>query len=430
MNQPSTFRLSFGATTLFKLFLIVGLVVISIVFIWYTLSIIQQLRAEAQQTVDSYVRLWQLAASENYSGGEVQIIFDEIIKKANFPVIIASVEGEPTNWRNVPGIDENDTSPEARGRVKELMAEVKEENGQIPLRFGGKTISYFYYGDSKVINDLRWMPFVELGLVAAFILVGFIGFQNIRRSEERKIWVGMAKETAHQLGTPISSLMGWLEILSADKVRQGGDREATNLETSDVFSQMKTDVARLSRVANRFGKIGSRPELRKTDIKGLILETAAYYRRRLPFDGRGIEIRTETSDLPPVSMNGELFTWAVENLLKNSLQAVDPQSGRIVMKANLSRDGRHVYIEIRDNGKGIPAGIARKLFRPGFTTKKRGWGLGLTLARRIIEEYHGGKISLVRSHPGETVFSIILPVEATKKEEATADRSDESESRV
>jgi NtrC-family two-component system sensor histidine kinase KinB len=259
------------------------------------------------------------------------------------------------------------------------------------------------------------MPFIELGLVGAFILVGFVGFQNIRRSEERKIWVGMAKETAHQLGTPISSLMGWLELIGdRSSVRPPG-AEASAIKAEEIYVQMKTDVDRLSRVANRFGQIGSRPELKETDINSLLEETAAYYRRRLPFNGQGVEIIYQKSTIPPIRMNGELFTWALENLIKNSLQAVDPLTGKVELEARISRDGTCAIIEVRDNGKGIPAVIARKLFRPGFTTKKRGWGLGLTLARRIVEEYHRGRIILLKSRPGETIFQISLRIKGLGK---------------
>ena len=415
MNKKKNIRLAIGATTLFKLFLLAGIVLISIVFIWYTLDVIEQLKEDAEQMVRSYVNLWQKAASDSTSSGEVQIIFEEVIKKANFPVVIADPEGQPIFWRNVEGIIDNDPLPETRSRVQKLVDELKQSGREIPLKFGETTINYFYYGDSPVIRQLQRMPFIEIGLVGAFILVGFIGFQNIRRSEERHIWVGMAKETAHQLGTPISSLMGWLELLP-DKARcEGAVDKSTDIETADIFRQMKTDVDRLQRVANRFGQIGSKPELKEININVLLEETAAYYRRRLPYDGKGIQIICTLADLPPVKLNGELITWAVENLVKNSLQAVDPQKGRIEILSTLAGDSYGLIVQVIDNGSGIPSGMARKLFRPGFTTKKRGWGLGLTLARRIVEDYHGGRITLLRSHPGETVFQIVLPLRKAVK---------------
>jgi signal transduction histidine kinase len=414
-NRKGHIRLAIGGTTVFKFFLLIGIAIISVVFIWYTLDVIDQLKKDAERMVTSYVRLWQLAASENSSGGEVQVIFEEVIKRANFPVIIASAERDPIFWRNVPGIVDNDPSAEAKMKVVELVREMREDKGEIPLKFAGKTISYFYYGDSRVIRQLQLMPFVEIGLVGAFILVGFIGFQNIRRSEERHIWVGMAKETAHQLGTPISSLLGWLEILRSESAGEASEDNQSGMTEKDMLAQMKTDVTRLQRVANRFGQIGAKPELNETDVDHLLEETVAYFHRRLPFNGKGVEIVYNRGNLGAVSINGELFTWAIENLVKNSLQVVDAKRGRVELKAYTSNDSHYMVIEVRDNGPGIPTGVARKIFRPGFTTKKRGWGLGLTLARRIIEEYHQGRISLVKSKPGETIFQVVLPVKGTKK---------------
>jgi signal transduction histidine kinase len=399
-----------GGTTLFKLFLIVGIIIIAAVFVWYTLDVIAQLKLDAEKMVATYVNLWQLAASDNTSGGEVQIIFEEVIKKANFPVIIADLNDQPIFWRNVEGIADNDPLPESKKEVALLIDKIKSSRGAIPLKYGDKTINYFYYGDSPVIRQLQTMPFVEIGLVALFILVGFIGFQNIRRSEERKIWVGMAKETAHQLGTPISSLMGWLELLFNRCKTRTSDESLSELKDEEIFKQMQTDVARLQNVANRFGQIGSLPELRETKVNDILEKTASYYRKRLPFDGKGVRIDCRLTPLPNIPANGQLLCWAVENLIKNSLQAVDPQNGHIELTSGLAKESRAVVIQVIDNGPGIPQSYARKIFRPGFTSKKRGWGLGLTLAKRIVEEYHKGKIVLLKSRPGETIFQITLPI--------------------
>ncbi|MCP4706527.1 MAG: HAMP domain-containing histidine kinase [candidate division Zixibacteria bacterium] len=415
MTNSNNIKMSVGRTTIFKLFLLVGIVAISIVFTWYTLDVVKQLKADAQQMVTSYVRLWQLAANESSTGQEVQVIFEEIIKKANFPVVITGTDGEPAFWRNIDGVIDNDPSEETHHLIKALVAEMKNDKGEFPLYFEETVISYFYYGDSKVIHQLQMMPFIEIGLVLAFLIIGFVGFQNIRRSEERHIWVGMAKEAAHQLGTPISSLMGWLELLAAGKATDSGGSNQTGLGEDEIFSQMKTDVKRLQRVANRFGQIGSKPDYTEIDLNELLGETVDYFRRRLPFDGQGVEIHFIKGDIPSVSLNGELFAWVVENLIKNSLQAVDPQSGQIDLKTVLVGNGQYIIIELADNGKGIPIGISRKIFRPGFSTKKRGWGLGLTLTRRIVEEYHRGRIMLVKSQPGETIFRVILPVKSSDR---------------
>ncbi|UCD63187.1 MAG: HAMP domain-containing histidine kinase, partial [Candidatus Zixiibacteriota bacterium] len=270
-------------------------------------------------------------------------------------------------------------------------------------------VNYFCYGDSKVINQLKLMPFIEIGIIVAFMLVAVIGFQNIRRSEERHIWVGMAKETAHQLGTPISSLMGWLEVLESEKESGGFSQDERKL-LEQTLENTRVDVVRLRKVANRFGQIGSVPELHPCDLNNVVDEAVQYYMRRLPFEGKGIRIEFSPSGLPPVLLNPELFGWALENLIKNSLQAVDPVKGRVMLRTTLLDSSRGAVIEVIDNGKGISASAARSVFKAGFSTKKRGWGLGLTLVKRIVEEYHGGRIILKRSRPGETVFEIQLPL--------------------
>lgn len=400
-----------GKSTIFKTFLLTGIAVISAFFIWYTFSVIDELQTDTRSQVEKYVKLWQMAANSPTIGSELQFIFNEIIVKANFPIIVLDNRREPIHWRNVAGIPA-DTTAETIGRLKEIAADMKESNGEFPIFFGEEYVNYFYYGDPAVITQLRYMPFIEIGIVLAFMIVGLIGFQNIRRSEERHIWVGMAKETAHQLGTPISSLMGWLEVLDGSALRDMS-REDAGKHLADTVENMQVDVRRLNKVANRFGKIGSRPELKPCAISDVVEEVVNYYRRRLPFEGKGIRIEFQGAETPDVPLNDELLSWALENLVKNALQAVDAKSGRVEIGIATDRDRRHVTVTLTDNGRGISAAAARKIFRPGFTTKKRGWGLGLTLVRRIVEEYHQGRVWLEHSRPGETVFKLQLPVGKT-----------------
>ena len=403
-----------GKSTLLKGFLLVGVVLVSVVFIWYTFSVIDQLKRDARDQVELYVKLWQEVANSPISGGQLQVIFDEIILKASFPIIVCDSSRTPYSWRNVPGVSASDTGRATIERMRKIAEEMRENNGEFPLYVTETHVNYFYYGDSEVINRLKMMPFVEIAIVLAFMIVGIIGFQNIRRSEERYIWVGMAKETAHQLGTPISSLMGWLEILEGAE-KTGADPDGQRELAVKTVENMQADVKRLRRVATRFGSIGSTPELKTCNLNELVQETVAYYERRLPFEGQGVQINFESGEIPEVRANTELFGWALENLIKNSLQAVDSTNGRISIATSIVPDGRGVKIELKDNGKGIPAAAVRKIFRPGFTTKKRGWGMGLTLVRRIIEEYHSGRIELKRSRPGETAFEILLPISGKKK---------------
>lgn len=402
-------RLYIGKSTVFKSFLVIGVLVISAVFIWYTLDLINELKIDTRAHVEKYVKIWQMAANSPTSGRELQFVFDEIIVKATFPIAVLDADRKPVHWRNIEGVEPNDTTAAAYAKVERAAQKMLKQNGEFPLYFGETNVNYFCYGDSGIITQLTWMPFIEIGIVLAFLLVGFIGFHNIQRSEERFIWVGMAKETAHQLGTPITSLVGWLEVMESECGAADAADERLPMVNETVVN-MKTDVVRLRKIASRFSKIGSVPELEPCNLNDLIVDTAEYYRRRLPFEGKGTQIVTELSELPPVNLSPELFGWALENLVKNALQAVDPKSG--LVKVTSHRDqGRHaLIIDVVDNGRGISSAAARKIFRPGFTTKKRGWGLGLTLVKRIIEDYHGGKVSLKRSKPGETVFEICLPL--------------------
>ncbi len=405
----NTTGLHLGLSSLFKLFLLGGVALIAAVFIWYTFSVIEKLKEDTRSQVDKYVKMWQMAANSPTSGSELQFIFEEIIVKANFPIIVLDSDGQPLHWRNIEDIPPTDTTEKARNELREIAADMVTQNGEFPLVYSDRIVNYFCYGDSEAINQLKLMPFIELGLVLAFFAVAVIGFQNLRRSEERHIWVGMAKETAHQLGTPISSLMGWLEVLDSDYSYQPRSDD-TKVSIPETVDNMKVDVTRLQRVANRFGLIGSVPELSPHDLNELIQETVEYFRRRLPFEGKGITIEFNSGAIPRVDLNAELFSWALENLIKNALQAVDSRTGRLRLKTEELNGTGFVRIDVEDNGKGISPGAARKIFRPGFTTKKRGWGLGLTLVKRIVTEYHGGQIALIRSRPGETAFEIILPV--------------------
>ncbi len=406
-----TNRLYLGKSTLIKGFLLAGVVIISLVFIWYTFNVIEKLKEGTRSQVEKYVKMWQLAASSETSGEELQFIFDEIIVKADFPIIVLDKDRRPIHWRNIEGIDPAEHSPESQAKLARMAEEMVAHNQEFPLYFGEGHVNYFLYGDTDAIRQLTMMPFVEISIVLAFLGVALIGYQNIRRSEERHIWVGMAKETAHQLGTPISSLMGWIEVMASDCMTPSEQRHA-QVSLGESLENMRVDVDRLQKVANRFGQIGSVPELRRHEVNGCVGEAVEYFRRRLPFEGKGIRFEFIKGDLPSVELNAELFGWAIENLIKNSLQAVDPKNGLIRVTTARHPSKPCVVIEVEDNGAGIPVAAQRRIFRAGFTTKKRGWGLGLTLVRRIIQEYHGGRVALKRSKPGETIFEIWLPVSA------------------
>ncbi len=409
----TTARLYIGKSTVFKAFLLAGVVVISGVFVWYTFDVIGKLQIDTRSQVEKYVKMWQLVANSPTSGNELQFVFDEIIVKANFPIIVLDGARQPIHWRNIEGISPTDTSRQALARLRNIAEKMVSQHGDFPMKFGEAHVNYFCYGDSEIIKQLTMMPFIEIGIVIAFMIVALIGFQNIRRSEQRHIWVGMAKETAHQLGTPISSIMGWAEVMEGECTVE--QVTVPSGAVKDVVDNMRIDIQRLQKVANRFGQIGSVPDLQPCNLNEVVQDTVDYYCRRLPFEGKGISINFVSGSLPAVHLNAELFGWVLENLIKNALQAVDPKAGRIDIRTSHPSNKNCVLVEIADNGSGIPAVAARKIFRPGFTTKKRGWGMGLTLVKRIVEESHKGRISLKRSKPGETLFEIQLPLPDDKQ---------------
>jgi len=411
----------------FKGFLVFGIIIIAFIFIYYTQNVIEKIKQDSKRVLTAYSRLWQMAASESAGGPEIEVIFEEIIQKSDFPIVVTDANGEPQAWREVE-VAWNDTTYESRQRLKKIVEKMDKHKEPIPIYFGEekKIINYLHYGDSKLITRLRLMPLVEVGVLFLFILVGFITFRNIKRSEQRSIWVGMAKETAHQLGTPLSSLLGWLEllktkcesvpfVLESSGARQDefetGKLEENKFELDEMIKGMQGDIKRLEKIATRFGQIGSTPELKSTDLNKIVSETVAYFKQRLPHAGSGVVIKENLEDLVPVKVNAELLSWVIENLLKNSLEAVDPKQGIIQVFTKIDQDRKNITIEISDNGRGIPSREQKKIFKPGYTTKKRGWGLGLSLAKRIVEEYHLGKIFLRESIPNEkTTFLMLIPI--------------------
>lgn len=340
--------------------------------------------------------------------GEASFIANAFLLSDDIPIpsILADSSG-PISWRNLPGqIDSMMVSDRAGAmeRLAAFQAEMDAVNPPILIEIDDEDFGSFrqhvHYGESSLIRELRIFPYAQLLFVGLFIAAGYFGFSYIRRNEQSNLWVGMAKEAAHQLGTPISSLMGWTELLRMPEL------EATQREAA--VDEIENDIGRLKRVANRFSNIGSRPQLTPTTLEPVVTGMVEYIRRRTPSVGK--QVRLEASVAPDlvVPMNVELFEWVIENLLKNALDAIEGADGTIFVEA--SHDARHVFIDVRDTGKGIDRRQWKNVFRPGYSTKKRGWGLGLSLAKRIVEEYHGGSLEVTQSRIGEgTTFRIALP---------------------
>ena len=277
-----------------------------------------------------------------------------------------------------------------------LLARIRtmeQANAPIEIKLPGKGRNVIFYEESLVITQLRYFPYVQLVILGLFLLVAYALFSIFRNAEQNQVWVGMAKETAHQLGTPLSSLMAWMELLKD----RGTDPEA--------LTEMRKDLDRLEVITERFSKIGSAPDLVPEKLYHMLRATVLYLRPRLPSRAR-IEVKTPADTELLVPLNRALFSWVIENLIRN---AIDAMEGEGSIDIEIVRDGMHVHIDVTDSGKGIPQAQHRTVFQPGFTTKKRGWGLGLSLGKRIIEQYHGGRIFVKRSAPDKgTTFRITL----------------------
>jgi anti-sigma regulatory factor (Ser/Thr protein kinase) len=397
----------------FRGLLFIGGLVIILLFLLYTQSLLGKLRENATSVSNAYAKLLAVATYPTTAGPELNVIFEEVIRKTDFPIILTDTDGVPRVWKQVP-VAWDDNSPQAVARLIKLVRRMDRINDPIPLQAEteGEVIGHLHYGESSLVKRLSWLPYVGVAVVICFVLIGVYGFQNIKKSEQRYIWVGMAKETAHQFGTPLSSLMGWLELMKDQIERNRSQLGGEDHEKFDsMVVEMNSEVDRLSTIASRFGQIGSVPELNKTDILPMLSESVSYLRRRLPRVSREIRIEEIYRPLPPVAVNTDLLAWVVENLVKNAIDAMTGSQGVIEVRTEVDKSGKCVNIAVKDEGRGIGPNEQRKIFLPGYTTKKRGWGLGLTLAKRIVEEYHQGRLYLADSKPRKgSTFIISLPV--------------------
>ncbi len=360
----------------------------------YSNSIVNQLRDDNREIVKVYSEIIAKTVNEE-SDANLSFVFDEIIKKVQFPIIYSDAEQNPVYSRNLGG----SISPEA---LQKPMAAMDLQNEPIPIAFNDPAsvepilLGYLHYGDSDLIRKLQWLPYLEIGAVALFIFVGFIGFNAIRNSEKRNIWVGMAKETAHQLGTPVSALMGWV-----DRIKMHPE------ESKIVVDEMESDLERLNQIGNRFSNMGSDAPLKPMSLKSLVNEQTVYLKKRMPSLGKQIKLTVNAPDDISVLGNPTLLGWAIENVIRNGMDSIKHDQGKVSI--TVSGLGEHGILYIQDNGSGIDKKNWKNIFRPGFSTKQQGWGLGLSLVNRIINEIHGGHIAVIQSEPDiGTTFEIRL----------------------
>jgi signal transduction histidine kinase len=277
-------------------------------------------------------------------------------------------------------------------RLEKRLNEMEEQNPPITVKINGRETGYIFYEDSNVLSQIKLFPFIQTLIVGLFLLLTYLIFNTFKAAEQNQVWAGMAKETAHQLGTPLSSLMAWNEIL-----RSGGTDET-------ITNEIEKDINRLNTVSERFSKIGSEPTLTDVDVSDLIVHFAGYLKPRV---SKNVQINIDEVPMNVhVRANASLLEWVLENVCKNAIDAMEG-SGKISFTVNRQED--KVIIDIADTGKGIPANKFKTVFKPGYSTKQRGWGLGLSLVKRIVEEYHRGKIFVLRSEAGKgTTFRVVL----------------------
>jgi len=357
--------------------------------LFYSQNIVGELREQSKESLIFYTELYaRLAGDPAFT--DYGFFFDEIIPRISFPVIITVPQSDEINaWKNLRSIPDTAAMDAGlRARLLEIAEKMDNSHTPVPLKVGERTVGIIHYGDSQTIRRLTWLPYIEILGAFVIILAGFLGFQYIRSSEKKFIWVGLAKETAHQLGTPISSLMGWLEMA---KMKLGAK--------SEIVREMEIDIHRLEKVSNRFAQIGAKVKRRPIAAAELFGNVKSYIERRIPQKNRAVDLNFSIDVSAAVNANPELLEWALENLIKNGVDALEGKPGKI--NVVIRQTGDDITIDVEDTGKGIPEKEWKNIFKPGYSTKKRGWGMGLSLTKRIIEEYHRGKIFVKQSKPGQ-----------------------------
>lgn len=356
----------------------------------------QYLAKKIEDDEKAYVELWKEAVNYNIqsTGDDRALELTSRITNQNnrIPIIQTDAQGRPTGQPiNMGELDLKTDSL----FIQQKIAEFKKQRDPIRLVIDSDPpqVFLFYYGDSALLNQVRYYPLIQLAIVGLFIFITLNALSTRHRSQQNQVWAGMAKETAHQLGTPVSSLEAWVEMLREDPQQQ------------KLASELGKDVARLRLVSDRFGKIGSKPQLEPRDLAPVIEGVVDYMRGRSS-DKVQLRFQNDLRSSEPIQISATLFEWVIENLIRNALDALDGMGSIEVL---LHRSGDKILIDVTDTGKGIAPSHQEKIFEPGFSTKKRGWGLGLSLAKRIVEQYHGGELQLLSSEPGKgTRFRIAL----------------------
>jgi K+-sensing histidine kinase KdpD len=360
---------------------------IALVSLFFTNRLINQLANEERQKIEIWADATRLVAHAE-GDADLTLIMHVLEGNTTIPVVMVDSHDQFIASRNI-----HEPKTNLAAFRKATIARLKYKHVPIEVDIDANTKQFIYYDDSSLIKELAYFPYIQLGVIALFILISFLAFSGTKKAEQNQVWVGLSRETAHQLGTPISSLLAWIELL---KTRYPDDM---------LIPEMGNDISRLKTIAERFSKIGSKPDLINIPLMDALDGAIIYMRNRIS-NKVIIEVKQELPDTAEAAINVPLFSWVIENLCKNAIDAMNG-SGKITI--TLTQNNHYYLIDVQDTGKGMPKRLFRTIFNPGFTTKKRGWGLGLSLAKRIIEEYHQGKIYVKQSEINQgTTFRIAL----------------------
>ncbi len=360
-----------------------------------TNNLLQSIRVlqDIEQVPDSVIRMIEEVESTQPT---LQFVSDELVVDTRYsiPTIVTDESGAVVAQRFI----DNEVNPEVVERFAQINDPIVISSGE-----GDQSmLNFVYFGESQTVQYLRYFPFFQFGFLALLIGIGYLTYRSINRSEKSNLWVGMAKEAAHQLGTPLSSMYGWVQLLKENNKEDD--------ETLTIVYEIEKDIGRIKGIAERFNKIGSEPELKKVRVEPIVDQVIDYMTRRLPKLNKQVDVRKSIKTTAKLRLNPELFQWAIENLIKNSMDAIKETEGDAFISVRVFENGDKVIIEVEDSGSGIDRKYLNEIFKPGYSTKKRGWGLGLSLTKRIIEEYHEGKIFVLKSEVNQgTTIRITLP---------------------
>lgn len=370
-----------------KLLLFIAAVAVGLISLYYTNQLVKKMATEERKKAELLAEAWKLIINSSHDDSNLNFYTGIIAGNETVPVIVTDSLDNILFARNLDSLKLRNPHYMAR-----KLRQMKANSEPIVISLSPVEKQYLYYSQSVILTQLAYYPYIQFGIIFLFILVAYVAFNTSRRYEQNQVWVGLSKETAHQLGTPISSLMAWLEMM---KIRKGD---------GEMLTELEKDVNRLEKITERFSKIGSKPALAKANVISVIMTAVNYLRSRS--SGKiGINLSLPSYELV-VPLNAALFEWVIENLCKN---AIDALNGQGQIEIALTDYTQVIYIDIRDSGKGIPKSMFKTIFKPGFTTKKKGWGLGLSLAKRIVEEYHDGKIFVHQSELNKgSVIRIVL----------------------